>query len=162
MKDIMIFYVCDLCVISYLRKNVPQTRMQSSRMRTVRCSGRLLGAGCQGGCVPGGVPRAVSAWGCLPGVSTRRVCQGGVCLGGGGGVSAKGCLPRGCRPGGCLPDTSPMNRITDRCKNNKEKLLKHLFISSWHQNFQLFLRNPIQHKTYTNSPWNGMMVQYVD
>ena len=38
------------------------TRMHSSRMRTVRCSSRLLG---------GGLP----SWGCLP--------QGGVCQGGG-------------------------------------------------------------------------------
>ena len=43
-----------------------QTRMHSSRMRTVHCSSRLLG-------------------GCLP---------GGVCLGG-GGVCPGGCLPRG-------------------------------------------------------------------
>ena len=48
-----------------------KTRMHSSRMRTVRCSGRLLG---QGGVCPG----RVSAW-------------GGCLLGG-------GCLPDGCTP----------------------------------------------------------------
>ena len=53
-------------------------------MRTVRCSGRLMGVGClPGGCLPGGI---------CPGV---RVCQG--C------VSAQGCLPEGCLPEGCTP-----------------------------------------------------------
>ena len=59
-------------------------------MRTVRCSGRLVG-GWKGVCLPRGVSaKGVSAWGCLP----RR---GGVCL---GGVH--------------LP---PVIRIADRCKN---------------------------------------------
>ena len=49
-----------------------ETRMHSSRMRTVRYSGRLRG----GGCLPGGV------------------CLGGVCLGG-------GCLPGGKHPPLC-------------------------------------------------------------
>ena len=57
------------------------TRMHSSRMRTVRCSGRRGKGGM-----------------CLP---------RGVCLGRGGcvypGVSARGCLPGSVRPGGCLP-----------------------------------------------------------
>ena len=88
-----------------------KTRMHSSRMRTVHCRGRLPRLGvCPGGCLPRG---------CLP----KGVCLGeGVCLG-----SAWGCLSRGCLPGGCLPrglytlpgpkaDT-PLNRITDRCKN---------------------------------------------
>ena len=58
-------------------------RMHSSRMRTVRCSGRV-GGGC--------LPRGVSTQGELSG-------YGGICL----GVSAWGCLPRGCLPkGGCL------------------------------------------------------------
>ena len=43
--------------------------MHSSRMRTIRCSGRLRGV-CLGRCLP----RGVSAWGCLP----RGVCPGGV------------------------------------------------------------------------------------
>ena len=60
-------------------------------MRTVRCSDRLIGGGiCLGGCLP------------------------------------RECLPRGCLPGGFLSgsvhpppiqrQTTPMNRITDRCK----------------------------------------------
>ena len=98
-----------------------QTRMHSSRMRTVRCSSRLPGGvsagGClPGACLPGGVCQGVSAKGMsaqvgvcpggLPkGVSTRGdVCPGGVCS-------------RGCLPGGCLPDTSPVDRMTDMCKN---------------------------------------------
>ena len=43
-----------------------ETRMQSSRMRTIRCSGRLLGGGvCPGGCLPreGCLP---SPWGVHP------------------------------------------------------------------------------------------------
>ena len=55
-----------------------QTRMHSSSMRNVRCSGR---------CGEG-----VSAWG--------AVCPGVVCLG--GDVCPGGCLPRGCLPMGCL------------------------------------------------------------
>ena len=53
-------------------------RMYSSRMRTVRCSSRLLGGG-------------VSAQG--------DVCPGGVCSG--------GCLPRGVDPSACW-DTHPL------------------------------------------------------
>ena len=63
-----------------------KTRMYSSRMRTVRCSSRLLGKGvsvsggvCLGGCLSGGV--------CL------RVCLGG-------GVSAQGLSAWGCLPMG--------------------------------------------------------------
>ena len=64
------------------------TRMHSSRMRTVHCSGHLGG---------GGLPRWVSAWG---GVSAQgdlllwtEFLSGGGCLTGGG--SAWGCLPGG-------------------------------------------------------------------
>ena len=46
------------------------------------------------GCVP---PSAVASLGI--------VCPGG------------GCLPRGLSVRGCLPETPPVNRITDRCKN---------------------------------------------
>ena len=50
--------------------------MHSSRMRTVSCSGRLMGGGC--------LPSGVSAWGCLSGGCLPRrgrgVCPGGVCL----------------------------------------------------------------------------------
>ena len=76
--------------------------MHSSRMTTVRCSGRLgrggvwpegRGGGRGGWCLPRGyLPRGVSARGCLPGV----VSAGG---GGGylhvcpGGVSLEWCLP---------------------------------------------------------------------
>ena len=43
------------------------TRMHSSRMRTVRCSGRLPGGGM---CLPSGVPaKQVPAWG--------NICPGG-------------------------------------------------------------------------------------
>ena len=65
------------------------TRMHSSRMRTVRCSGRLGEGG---------------------------VCLGRVYLG--GGLPGR-CLPRGCLPGGCLPwgqgvsvQTEPANACT--------------------------------------------------
>ena len=64
------------------------TRMHSSRMRTVHCSGRLGG----GRCLPGG---------CLPG----GACLGDVCW----GVSAQvGCLPGGVH----LPS---VDRILDTC-----------------------------------------------
>ena len=53
-----------------LKKIKEKTRIHSSRMRTVRCSGRLVGRGSAQG---GG-----SAWGCLP-----------------RGVSAQGGLPEG-------------------------------------------------------------------
>ena len=69
-----------------------RTRMYSSRIRTVRCSSRLLGRSgvSAGGVCPGGVCLGVSFW-------------GGLCLGClPGKVSAWGCLPRGCLPGGCL------------------------------------------------------------
>ena len=55
------------------------TRMYSSRMRTVRCSGHLLGGVLPRGCLP----RGVCLGGFLPGVSTQE-----------------GCLPRGCLPRG--------------------------------------------------------------
>ena len=51
--------------------------MHSSRMRTVRCSGRRR----MGGACLGGVCLGVSAWGCL----------------------LRGCLPGGCLPSRCLP-----------------------------------------------------------
>ena len=63
------------------------TKMHSSRMHTIRCSGRLLD-GRVGGVCPGG---------CLPrGVSTHGdgICQVGVCQ-----------------------TPPPLNRITDRCEN---------------------------------------------
>ena len=65
--------------------------MHSSRMRTVRCSGRPLRGVRPGGCLPGG---------CLPGgVAARQgVCQGG----------CQGCVC-GRHP--------PMDRMADTCKN---------------------------------------------
>ena len=78
--------------------------MHSIRMRTVRCSGRLVGGWigggvCLGECLPGG---GVSAWrGC--------VYLEGVCLPGGGVSAWKECLPgggvsaRGVPAWGCLP-----------------------------------------------------------
>ena len=66
------------------------TRMHSSRMHTVRCSGRL------GGCLPGGL------------------CPGGVCQ----GVSAQ--REVSAWRGGCLPRQTPphVKRIRVSCKNN--------------------------------------------
>ena len=61
-------------------------------MRSARFSGHLGG-------------REVSA--------QRGVCSGGIYL---GGVCPGGCLPSGCLPRRCTPPT-PVNRITDRCKN---------------------------------------------
>ena len=68
----------------------------------------------------GGVcPGAVCPWG-------GGVCPGGLPIGGGvcpggclpkGGVCPWGCLPRGCIPACNGAETSPVNRITDRCKN---------------------------------------------
>ena len=85
-------------------KDCKNTRVHSSRMRTVRCSGHLSGDVYPGGCLPGGV----SARGCVP----RGVCaQGGVCP---GGVCPGGCVPRGgvC-PGGCLPRGSGVSSHED-------------------------------------------------
>ena len=54
------------------RQIICQTRMHPSRMRTIRCSGRL-GVSALGGVWPGVgclsreyLPRGVSAWGCSP------------------------------------------------------------------------------------------------
>ena len=84
------------------------TRMHSSRMRTVRCNGRLrrgvsawrcaYGGVCLGGvCLVGGyLPRGVSAWwGYLP----------GGCLLGGGGATAI-CSVQECIPVGCVPSAA--------------------------------------------------------
>ena len=77
--------------------------MYSSRMRTVRSSSSLPGGG-------GGLP-GLPGW-CLPQCMHGYVWPGGVsapvhagiCLLGGGGVSAP-------------VHPSPVNRMTDRCKN---------------------------------------------
>ena len=62
-----------------------KSKMHSSRMRTIRCSGRLCVCG-EGGDLPRGVVWDV----CLGGMSAQGVCPGE------GGVSAQGgCLPRG-------------------------------------------------------------------
>ena len=75
------------------KKKFLPTRMHSSRMRTVRCSGRLPSSG-EGGCLLlGGV--------CSGGSAPR----GGCLLLGGGVVCSRGCLlPWGCLlpGGGCL------------------------------------------------------------
>ena len=87
------------------------TRMHSSRMRTVRCSSCLLGGG---GVCPEGVPLSTNGV-CLPRVSAQGAEVGGVCP---GGVSERG---KGYLPRGCLPEPPPplVNRITDACENMK-------------------------------------------
>ena len=94
--------------------------MHSSRMCTVRCSGRLWGERC--------LPRGVSAKGCLPrgGVCLGdSVCKGGVYLGGVclGGVYLGGVCPGDVYLGGCLPRRvsaryPPVGRMTGRCKKH--------------------------------------------
>ena len=97
------------------KDNNRNTRMHSSRMRTVRCSNHLVGGGgvvCPGGvCLPGGCllrGDVCPGW-CLPGgmCLPGGVSSQGVCLPRGvsaQGVSAHGgCLPGGCLPRGCLP-----------------------------------------------------------
>ena len=86
------FVLIKLFILAFLygaRLVSKQTRMHSSRMRTVCYSGRPMGGGGSvRGCLLG---VGVSAWGCLP----RGVCPGGlpggVCLGGlpGGGVCVR-------------------------------------------------------------------------
>ena len=75
-------------------QSTTKTRMHSSRMRTVRCSSRLLGGG-------------VSAW--------LVSAQGGVCL---GGVCLGGVCPGGLPGGMCIPvcteaNNPPVDRILD-------------------------------------------------
>ena len=81
-KSVVVVYYDTLC-FNYLgstEQPVLKTRMHSSRMCTIRCSG------CQiGGCLPRGFclgPHLLR--GCLP-----------------SGVSARGCLPKGCTPPPC-------------------------------------------------------------
>ena len=85
-----------------------QTRMHSSRMRTVRYSG-CWGRGCVFQHALGG------------GVCVSQHAQGGVCP---GGCLSEGCLPRGVSVqesglsalGGC-PPPPPVNRITNGCED---------------------------------------------
>ena len=85
----------DKCYLKIKKKKIGkskvETRMHSSRIRTVRCSGHLLGGG-------------VSPGGCLPrwAVSLEGLCLGGVCFLG-GRVPARHPLP--------------MNRIRQARKN---------------------------------------------
>ena len=73
-----------------------KTKMHSSKMRTVHCSGRWGG----GSCIP--------------------ACRGGgVCL---GGLPSGGCLPGGVCARGCLP---PPWRDTLPCEQNHRRLWKH-------------------------------------
>ena len=108
------FYHIPMCTLTSLE--ICNTRMHSSRMHYVGCGTSAAVAVC-----PGGV---VCLGGCLP---RECVCPGG---------SAWGCLPRGVCPGVrglprewgvCLGDVSqhalrqtphtPVDRMTDRCKN---------------------------------------------
>ena len=93
---------CILCVI------INMTRMHSSRMRTVRNSGRLSGGGClHGGCLLLG---GLLCGGCvcllLGGVCSRGVSAPGGCslLLGEGGVSAPG-------GGGCVSASGGMSAL---------------------------------------------------
>ena len=85
---------------------ISEIRMHSSRMRTVRSSGRILGRGGGGGvCSGGSAPRGVSApSGCL--------CSGGVSALGGclllGGVVSQHALRQ-------TPPPTPHPLWTDRC-----------------------------------------------
>ena len=57
------------------KKIKEKTRIHSSRMRTVRCSGRLVGGSARAAVLPGGcLPEGVFSWGGLP---RRRVSAGG-------------------------------------------------------------------------------------
>ena len=88
-----------------------KTRIHSSRMRTVRCSGDLPRAGC--------LPRkgVCSGGGCLRG--RRCVCQGGVC------VCLGGVCPGGVSPSACWDTHPSVNRMTDACENiNFPQLLR--------------------------------------
>ena len=130
-KHWRVFYTKKLAILMVLKmisKNlvicktniILQTRMHSSRMRTVRSSGHIL----EGGrCLPGGglLRGGVSA----PGVGVGRVCSGGCLLL--GGVCSWGCLLlEGCLlPGrggipACTeadaPTPSPRGQA-DACKN---------------------------------------------
>ena len=109
-----------------------ETRMYSSRMRTVRYSGHfpggcLLGGVCLGECLPGGVciggvyPGGVCLGvcvfpgGCLPG---RCFCPGDVCLGGvcPGGVCLRGVSAQeGCLPGGWTESETGVKTLS--CRN---------------------------------------------
>ena len=75
--------------LNFLSNNSVQTRMHSSRIRTVHCSGHLGGCLPRGGvcpgwevCLGGCLPQGVCLWGvCLPrrwGVLSESVCSGGV------------------------------------------------------------------------------------
>ena len=116
----------DNCTIEWSNvvgsKHNTKTRMHSSRMRTVRCSSRLLGGGVSGpgGCLPArGV--CLSGGSACQGVSACHgvyACHGGVCQEGGLGL---GCLPGGSLPrrvcGGCLANPP--------CEQNNRRLWKH-------------------------------------
>ena len=88
-RDVSPFCTVSFIFMQFLAK-LCQTRMHSSRMYTVRCSGRPCGAGVWPGrgCLPGGcLLRGVSVQGGVcPGGS---VCPGVVC------VCPRGCLPEG-------------------------------------------------------------------
>ena len=88
-------------VKSVSKQDVLTTRMDSSRMRTIRYSSRLL-VSAQG----------VSAQGCQPRGCLPRGCLSGGCLP--GGVCPGGCLPRGVSAQTPIPLA---DRMTDACEN---------------------------------------------
>ena len=101
-----------------------QTRMHSSRMRTVRCSCRR-GLGGLGGVSKHALGRGgICPWGCLPGGCLPGGLSGQVGGGFAQGVSAwRGCLARGVSvwgmsaQGGVSATHPPVNRITDAFEN---------------------------------------------
>ena len=106
-----------------------QTRIHSSRMRTVRCSNHLLRrVSAYGGCLPRGMGGGVFLGGCLPRVGCLPVgvCLGGVCLLG-GVCPGGGPLSCVCPEGRCLADT-PRTELQTLVK---PKLLMVTSILTW-------------------------------
>ena len=108
------------------------TRMHSSRMRTVRCSGRGRGERClTGECMPR-VGICLGGWGVAAQRSSDQGCvwPGGVCLGGGGLTRVGAVCPRGSDQGGvcqwgCVSQRA-LGRGVSRLQNSWHTLVKTL------------------------------------
>ena len=100
-------------------KNILVTRMHSTRIRTVQCSGRLMGGGGVGADVGlGGVCLGVGVSACGVSAQWGGGLPGGVCTGDGGlpGVYAQeGCLPG---EGVCLSARGVYTSPTPFCGQN--------------------------------------------